>query len=86
MRKNQEAVFQKLKSRHWKSIRAPRIHTSQSNCHSETSQDYLLLEDLHDGVFDVVAELGLLDSILEVLLGRLEILTVGVGPRTEDLH
>jgi len=46
----------------------------------------LLLEDLHDWILNVVAQLGLLEAVLEVLLGCLEILTVGVGSGAEDLH
>ena len=47
---------------------------------------YLLLYDFHHGVFNLVVESGLLESVLEVVLGGLEVLSVGVGARAQDLH
>ena len=46
----------------------------------------LLLNDFHNGVFDVVGEICLLEAILKVLFGGFKVFSVGIGAWTQDLH
>ena len=46
----------------------------------------LLLNDLEHGILDIVGQLSGVEPILEVPLGRLEILTVRVGSGAQNLH
>ena len=46
----------------------------------------LLLNDLEHGILDIVGQLCGVEPILEVPLGRLEILSIRVGAGAQNLH